>query len=100
MTEKNLPNVLIEVIDCFFLIDIILRFFIALRKPDGTLISNRKAIAIAYLKYPLNFENKKINFQIKKDIRIGFGCVTSLSIFFRRNCYIKIIQNYPSEQYL
>jgi len=63
LKERNLPDVLLEVIDGFFLIDIIFRFFIALKKPDGTLISSRKIIAITYFKYPLNFENKKINFQ-------------------------------------
>ena len=51
MTERNLPNILTEIIDGFFFIEILLKFFVALRKPDGTLITNRTLIAMTYFKY-------------------------------------------------
>jgi len=51
MTERNQPNILTEIIDGFFFIEIVLKFFVALRKSDGTLITNRRLIAMTYLKY-------------------------------------------------
>lgn len=50
MNEPGALRTFSITIDVSFAINVILTFFIALRRPDGSLLTNRKTIAKVYIK--------------------------------------------------
>lgn len=46
-------NVLTDIVDVCFALDMILTFFVAIRQPDGTIVTDKQTIVMGYLKYSI-----------------------------------------------